>query len=345
MDTKRSDVQASVRSDPPLVSILLIAYNQHKVVAQAIAGALAQTYSPLEILISDDASGDGTFEAIKAAVAGYAGPHRIVLNRNEDNVGIGAHLSRLAAMSKGELLFVAAGDDISLPQRCAVVVEAWERAGRIPDLISSELIDMDYEGRDGDIIRPDDLAGYRGIADWVRKTPNLVGASHTWSRRLFERFGPIRPHIHEDLVMTFRAVMSGGTISLHEPLVRYRRGGLTRGRRPGTPQAFIAQVLRSNRTSMVEIAQLLDDAAVAGVAAEMKQALARRQAREFYLRDAFAAPGLGARLRLLFGPGDADPAFRLRYFLYAACPWVYAPIFFVKGLVRPEVAPEPSKPS
>jgi hypothetical protein len=237
-------------------------------------------------------------------------------------------------MSKGELLFVAAGDDISLPQRCDVVVEAWERAGRKPDLISGELIDMDYQGRDGDIIRPDDLAAYRGFADWARKSPSVIGAAHTWSRRLFERFGPIRPHIHEDLVMSFRAVMSGGAISLHQPLVRYRRGGLTRGGPPRTPGHFIAQVLRSNLTSMAEIAQLLDDATVAGVAAEMQQVLARRQAREFYLRNIFTAPGLGARLKLLLGPGSADPAFRLRFFLYAACPWVYAPYFFLKGLVR-----------
>jgi GT2 family glycosyltransferase len=322
-------------SDParPLVSILLIACNQRELVGQAIAGALAQTYSPLEILISDDASGDGTFAAIQAAVANYAGPHRIVLNHNKENVGIGAHLSRLAAMSRGELLFVAAGDDISLPQRCAMVVEAWEQAGRKPDLISGELIDMDYQGRDGDTIRPDDLGAWRGFADWAHKTPSVIGAAHTWSRRLFERFGPIRPHIHEDLVMSFRAILSGGAISLHQPLVRYRHGGLTRGERPRTPQAFITQVLRSNRTSLAEIAQLLDDAAVAGVAAEMQQVLARRQAREFYLRDVFATAGAGGRLRLLFG-GGADPAFRLRYFLYAACPWVYAPFFFLKGLVQ-----------
>jgi glycosyltransferase involved in cell wall biosynthesis len=318
----------------PLVSILLIAYNQRDLVGQAVTSALAQTYSPLEILISDDASSDGTFEAIKTAVSGYAGPHRIVLNRNDENIGIGAHLCRLAAMSKGELLFVAAGDDISLPQRCATVVEAWERAGRKPDLISGELIDMDYQGRDGDIIRPDDLGAWRSFADWARKSPSVIGASHTWSRRLFERFGPIRPHIHEDLVMSFRAILSGGAISLRQPLVRYRRGGLTRGKRPRTPQVFIAQVLRSNRTSLAEIAQLLDDAAVAGVTAEMQRVLARRQAREFYLRDLFTAPGLWGRLKLLFRRGGADPAFRLRYFLYAACPWVYAPFFFLKGLLR-----------
>ena len=86
----------------PLVSMLLIAYRQPDTIARAIRAALAQTYSPLEIIASDDASDDATFEAMQAALAGYQGPHRIVLNRNSTNLGIGAHLSHLVGMSSGE---------------------------------------------------------------------------------------------------------------------------------------------------------------------------------------------------------------------------------------------------
>ena len=76
----------------PLVSILLITYRQPDTIGAALRGALAQTYEPLEIIASDDASGDGTWEAMCAAAQGYAGPHRLRLNRNEANLGIGAHL-------------------------------------------------------------------------------------------------------------------------------------------------------------------------------------------------------------------------------------------------------------
>ncbi|MEO8808402.1 MAG: glycosyltransferase, partial [Burkholderiaceae bacterium] len=82
-----------MNGDAPLASLLLIAYQQEKTVAQAVAGALSQTYTPLEIILSDDASNDGTFAAMQAAVAGYTGPHHILLNRNPRNLGIGAHLS------------------------------------------------------------------------------------------------------------------------------------------------------------------------------------------------------------------------------------------------------------
>jgi cellulose synthase/poly-beta-1,6-N-acetylglucosamine synthase-like glycosyltransferase len=75
-------------TDRPLVSILLIAYNQEKQIADAVRSALAQTYTPLEIIISDDASSDATFTTIEAAIAGYRGPHKVIARRNAANQGI-----------------------------------------------------------------------------------------------------------------------------------------------------------------------------------------------------------------------------------------------------------------
>lgn len=84
----------------------------------AIAGALRQTYSPLEIVVLDGASSDRTFAAT------YRGPHRIVLKRNPRNFGRGAHFNRLVELSTSELIFISAGDDISLPAMCRLVVDA-----------------------------------------------------------------------------------------------------------------------------------------------------------------------------------------------------------------------------
>jgi glycosyltransferase involved in cell wall biosynthesis len=320
-------------AERPLVSILLIAYRQEQMIADAVRGALAQTYTPLEILISDDASPDGTFDAIEAAVAGYDGPHRIVLNRNPRNLGISAHLSALAGMAQGELLVVAAGDDISVPERCARVVETWLAHARRPDLIASDLIGLDSAGQTHGPVAPTDLSGYRGVDDWLARPPHLVGAAHAWSRRLFERFGPMQPGTAaEDQIMTFRAVMSGGALSLREALVLYRDGGLSRKRRWPSVAAYIEHLRRSNRYSLAELAQLYRDADTAGVGPRLREALAAKQAREDYTRDVFEAPGLMARVRLLRGAHGAKFGLRVRMFLYAACPAVYAPLFLIKRL-------------
>ena len=59
--------------------MLVLAYQQEATIEQAIRGALAQTYTPLEIVISDDASTDSTWDTIQRAVAGYGGTRRLLL--------------------------------------------------------------------------------------------------------------------------------------------------------------------------------------------------------------------------------------------------------------------------
>lgn len=315
-----------------LATLMLVAYDQQDTIAEAIAGALAQTWQPLEIVVSDDASTDGTFAAIQAAVAGYAGPHRIVLNRNSVNMGIGAHLSHCVGLSSGEMLFVAAGDDVSLPQRCERVMQAWLGSGCTLDLIASELIDIDEAGNSHEKITPTDLSTYRNAADWLARPPHVVGAAQAWTRRVFDRFGPLpRGVVAEDLVMVLRAVMSGGATTLAEPLVRYRRGGLSYRRRALHAQDVIDRLLKNNRSSLVELPLLMTDARTAGQLQMVDLALTARLARERFIRDLFAADSLAARGRLLLASSDVPLSLRIRVFVYAAYPALLAPFFALKG--------------
>lgn len=321
----------------PRVSLLLIAYRQADTVGAAVAGALAQTYSPLQILISDDASGDGTWAAIQAAVAGYSGPHQIVLNQNPVNLGIGAHLSHLVALSTGELLFVAAGDDVSLPQRCTRTVQAWLALDRRPDLIASALIDIDAQGAAHGVLRPANLADWHGAADWIKQLPLVVGAGQAWTRRVFDRFGPL-PNgvVAEDLIMVFRAIVSGGAVTLDDALVMYRRGGISRRRRALHAQQ-VRQRLASNAShALVEVPCLLRDAALAGASAQVAAALGAQLARERHVAAQLDAPNgpagshLSACLRRLLVDREVPLALRLRVFVYATCPALLAPGFALK---------------
>jgi glycosyltransferase involved in cell wall biosynthesis len=311
--------------------MLLIAYQQPQTIARAIRGALAQTYSPLEIVISDDASNDGTFAAMQAAVAGYTGPHRIVLNRNPVNLGIGAHLSHLVGLATGELLFVAAGDDVSLPQRCETVVRAWLAHGRRTDLIASALTDMDDAGGLHAPIVPTELQRYRTVADWLANPPFVVGAAQAWTRRLFERFGPLPAGVvAEDLIMVFRAIGSGGALTLPEPLVGYGRGGISRRVRNLCAQDVIERVLKNNRHALVEHEQLLRDARLMGQLDAVQAAFDTKLKRERFIRDVFAARGMGRQFGITLHASGVPTGLRLRMLLYAALPGIYAPFFFLK---------------
>ncbi|CAB3794838.1 glycosyltransferase family 2 protein [Paraburkholderia fynbosensis] len=326
---------ATPGTERPLVTMLLIAYNQAGQIGDAVRSALAQTYQPLEIIISDDASSDATFAAIEAALAGYHGPHRVITRRNAANQGISAHLSQIAQLAHGELLFVAAGDDMSASTRCERVVDFWLAHERRPDLIATDLADMDEAGHVHERLSPTELDAYRSFDDWLAGRPWLIGAAHTWSRRLFERFGPMQPGAAaEDQIMVLRAILSGGAMSLREPLVRYRRGGLSRKRRYGSVDELIARMRQSNRHGLAELAQLQRDAGVAGVGERMRAAMAPKLAREQFIHAMFEAGSLGERIGLLMRSAGVKLGLRIRMFLYASCPAVYAPGIWLKRVVR-----------
>ena len=320
-----------LRAETPLVTVLLLAFNQQATVGAAIEGALQQTYANLEIVVSDDASTDDTFAAMQAAVAGYRGPHRLILNRNPVNLGIGAHLNRMVGLSHGELLFIAAGDDVSMPQRCARVVDAWLTDARRPDLIATALVDMDEQGALHATVTPTDLSTYRNAADWLARPPHVIGAAQAWTRRVYDRFGPLPDAtLGEDMLMTFRAVLSGGAITLAEPLVLYRRGGISRRRRNLHARDVVERLLKNNRHALVELPQLLADAALAGQLPAVDRGLSRALGRERFVRDLFGAAGLRGRWQAMLAATPVPWHVRLRLFVYAACPALLAPWFALK---------------
>jgi glycosyltransferase involved in cell wall biosynthesis len=324
----------------PLVSILLIAFNQQDVVQDAVRSVLAQSYSPLEILISDDCSTDATFDVIQRVVQDYHGEHTVILNRNPSNEGISGHLSTLASMSTGELLVVAAGDDIAMPDRCARLVDRWLEHDRVPDLIASDLVGIDWAGRQLGYIEPTRLDGYRSFDDWAGRRPFVVGAAHAWSRRLFEQFGGMeRGAMAEDQIMVFRAIVSGGAVNLCEPLVRYRHGGLSAKRRYRSVEEFIERVKLMNGFALKEIEQFQKDADLVGLGGRMRRLLAPKLAREQYTRGMFDAEDFGDKLRLLLRSNDVKKSFRWRIFLYAVWPAIYQPVFLIKRLRRPAIVP------
>lgn len=321
-------------SDRPLLSLILITYKQEQTVAAALEAALAQTYSPLEIIVSDDASPDASFAVLQQVAAAYQGPHKLVVSRNERNLGIGGNLSHAVALSKGDMLVIAAGDDISVPQRCERIAQAWEAQGRRVDLIASNLIDLDEGGQTHEVMVPSDLGQYRSAADWLAERPYVIGAAQAWTRRLFERFGPLpQGVVAEDLIMVFRAICAGGAMRLDEPLVQYRRGGISRRVRAMSAQDTIRRLLSNNRHALVETKVLLNDARLAGCEGVVGPWLRSELALAEFIRDVFAAGSVVSKLGIAWRATGVPWGKRLRMLTYAAWPWVLAPVFGLKRAV------------
>jgi glycosyltransferase involved in cell wall biosynthesis len=213
----------------PSVTLILFAYNQSEFVSQAAISCFEQDYAgPLEILLSDDFSTDNTFDILKNLVQEYVGTHRVRLRRNSFNQGIGGHYNTAIAEAHGDLIFTAAGDDISLPFRVRQVVDAWLVNGCRADLISSDLRQIDEQGVPGEVIIVSDLGRWKNPAEWIRKRPYVVGAAHAFTSRLHREFGNFLPElVYEDQVMAMRATMAGGGLKVDQVLVHYRQGGIS----------------------------------------------------------------------------------------------------------------------
>jgi len=88
-------------------SICIPNYNYERYLGRTIQSVLDQNYNDLEILISDNASTDGSVELIRK----FQDP-RIRLHINACNVGFAGNLDRSAGMATGEFVIMLSSDDL-----------------------------------------------------------------------------------------------------------------------------------------------------------------------------------------------------------------------------------------
>ncbi|RKF12370.1 glycosyltransferase [Roseovarius spongiae] len=214
----------------PLVTFAVIAYNQERYIREAIEGAFAQTYEPLEIILSDDCSPDRTYEIMQEMAAAYDGPHRVVLNRNEPNLGMVPHIDRVMEIATGGYVLINAGDDVSLPKRAEKHAKVWIESSRSIKLIHSIAYRVTKDRVKFGMRRPNPriiesptpltLVKYRTCA---------LGATVGLDKEIFDKFGPLGGAKTEDRIMAFRATLLGEIHFIEEPLVEYRMGGVSEG--------------------------------------------------------------------------------------------------------------------
>lgn len=247
----------------PKASVILLTYNQEQFVEEAFLSLLNQDMDDLEVVVSDDCSSDATWKKIQTLADGYQGSKKIILSRNAENIGIVSNYSAAVKKSAGELIFTAAGDDISLPDRCSKSIQFWFDHEKKYDLVAADGFDMAY---DGTIIGPkknDDLEVW-ALEKWFDKRPFFFGASHMMTRKLVE-LAPLDGRLpYEDQCLVFRAILMGGAIRLSENLVCHRRGGFSQQSDRFQFGHRRAQMILDSARGVVELEQFLSDSRALG---------------------------------------------------------------------------------
>jgi glycosyltransferase involved in cell wall biosynthesis len=209
--------------EKPLISLVLLSYNQTAYIEDAIKGVLSQTYQNLEIILSDDCSRDNTFDLIKKLVSDYRGPHTIFLNKNDVNVGLISHVNKAFEMASGEIVVLAAGDDISLPNRVQDIADIF----RIYENIFS--VSMDFQNIDisGNLIetRNPYREGSFSLNDYFKnKRMPINGCTRAYHRGVFDVFGALNLDCGvEDATLVFRAILLGESYHSKKLGVKYRK--------------------------------------------------------------------------------------------------------------------------
>ncbi len=117
------------RSAGLTVGVIIASHNYREFVPQAIESVLAQTYRPDQIVISDDASTDGSANLIRE---GYADLPGVELRLGEANLGIEEHFNSAVSLLSTDVVIILGADDRLPPhyvQRCLEVLVADAAAG------------------------------------------------------------------------------------------------------------------------------------------------------------------------------------------------------------------------
>ena len=111
----------------PLVTIGITAFNASDTIESALASALAQTWRPIEIVVVDDCSTDGTPDILNRLASCH---HEIRLFRTQTNSGIAVARNHILAEARGEFVAFFDDDDRSVPERVEIQLNrilAYER--------------------------------------------------------------------------------------------------------------------------------------------------------------------------------------------------------------------------
>jgi glycosyltransferase involved in cell wall biosynthesis len=206
----------------PLVTIGMPTFNGARFLAGTIEALLAQDYPNTELVISDNASTDGT-EAIARRYAGASDRIRYV--RQERNLGAAANFNTVLGLARGAYFMWAADHDLWQPNHVSACVAALEAdPGAVLAYPRSLLIDENgaaIEEMDDqiDLDQPSALDRYKRLI-WRLDVCNMIyGVAR---REAMAATGGFPDVISPDHVVLARLVLLGRVVRVDGQLYRRR---------------------------------------------------------------------------------------------------------------------------
>jgi len=203
-----------------LVSIVIPNYNYGRYLRIAIDSALAQTYSPVEVIVVDDGSTDDS----RAVIESYGGRISPII---KGNGGHGSALNAGYAASRGEIVIFLDADDELMPDCVEQVVKAWR-----PDVAKAqfqlEMVDENGKPLGERVPAFDDYLPNGDIRDRITRFgeyPSSPSSGNAYSRTALDRLMPMDEALWpagSEKSLVFLTPFFGDVVSIRAPLGRYR---------------------------------------------------------------------------------------------------------------------------
>jgi len=201
------------------VSVVVPTFDGEAFVGEALESILAQQHEPLEVIVCDDGSTDGTL----AILASFG--RRIHVLR-QTNAGVSAARNRAAEQARGELIAFLDQDDLWEPEHLRVQVELLDRRGECGLAYADSRV-IDATGAPHDL-RSQHLRFAEGRIFEPLLQGNFIPIETLVMRHeLFRDLGGFRTDytLLEDYELCLRAARRTRAALTPRPLARYRVHG------------------------------------------------------------------------------------------------------------------------
>lgn len=121
---------------PPTFSVLIPAYQAEDTIAETVESALGQTFAPLEVIVCDDGSTDGT-----AQVLARHGDRIVRLTK--ENGGAASALNVCLDVARGDFAFILDADDALEPRALEALAELGAARPDLDILMADALLVVD----------------------------------------------------------------------------------------------------------------------------------------------------------------------------------------------------------
>ena len=208
---------------PELATYALFAYRHEAFVTAAIRAVARQTYRPLELIVTDDASPDGTRQKIDEALLDFPSDIPVIRINHAQNQGIAGVINAAVRQASGRVIIFGAGDDVSEPERVAWTMRLFANPRVSFAHTAVSVIDEDsklVQGREGLGHRD---AEFSMVGMLQGTDAPILGATCAYRIDVFRGFAELPPQIlREDVILPIRGLILGEGRFLASKLVRYR---------------------------------------------------------------------------------------------------------------------------